>query len=781
MAATFVSAGVYIQEKDNSLYAPALAPTIIGIIGTATKGTENSATLITNEAQLIDTFGEPRTKDYGMHAAIEALKACRLVYFVRIAGAAATQGTISALDAGSAATPASIGPSANTQTFNLLAGSAESPTGTRTSVIRFNYDNGGGAQTDQDAELIGVQAFLTSGNAGAYNLNGIDGGNPVTLTVKVDGGITQTITFASTDAIIVGNGGFAALTAAGAAHVINSQIVDGEANYSGAGVTLRSDTYGSDSIIQVTGGNANDATLGFDFSLVAASSIGSNVGDLSAVTGAEVETEVELTGAVPGDILVDVSLTGAVTCKTSGTGAAMAIEIESALSTAVGASPLINLTPLDSTVNGSNAALAAATLSFTALTKGSHSSNISVRISASTALTGTVKLEVLYKSIVVETYDKLLKSTAATPITGSYALETAINSGITGVYDASAYITCASLATAGENPVAGTYTLTAGNDGDNWTSGTVVGTVSGTTRTGLQIFADPEQIYINLLACPGISYAAVISEMMSLCAARSDCLAIVDAPSGLSPAQVVAWHNGDSSVTVTVDQESRTETNSTTFNSSYAALYYPFVEIFDKYNEENILLPPSAVVLRSIAYTDEVSDPWFAPAGPNRSQTISVLDLEYSPTLGERDLMQLPANNVNPIANIASVGVTIMGQKTLQRAPTALDRVNVRRLLLVAEKLVAQSVLYLTFEPNDAIMWRRFINLVTPVFDDIKARRGVYDFRIVADSSTTTDTLINQNTFLGKIFLQPTKAAEKLIVSFALVPTGANFDEYAQA
>jgi phage tail sheath protein FI len=779
MAATFVSAGVYIQEKDNSLYAPALAPTIIGIVGTATRGTENTATLITNESQLIDTFGEPQTTDFGLHAAIEALKACRLVYFVRIAGAAATQGTISVLDAGSAATAASIGPSANVSPFNLLVGSVESPTGTRTNTIRFNYDNGGGAQTDQDVTIVGVQALVTSGNAGAYNLNAIDGGNPVLLTLKVDGGITQTITFASTDAIIVANGGFSALTAAGAAHVINSQILEAEANYSGAGVLLRSDTYGSASIIQVTGGTANDLTNGFNYSTVAQTSVGNDCTDLSAVTAAEIETEIEA-DQTP-DLLVDVGLTGTVTVKTANTGAAMAIEIESVLSTAVGASPLINWTPLDSTVNGTNAAAAASTCSFTALTKGSHSANIKVRITASTAIVGTIKVEILYKDVVVETFDKLLKSTAATPITGSYALETAITSGITGVYDASEYVNCVSTATAGENPVPGTYTLSTGNNGANWTSGTVVGTVSGTTRTGLQIFADPEQIYVNLLACPGISYAAVISEMLSICAARADCLAIIDCPQSLSPAQVTAWHNGDSSITVTVDQESRTETNSTTFNSSYGALYYPFVEIFDKYNEENILLPPSAVVLRSIAYTDSVADPWFAPAGPNRSQTISVLDLEYSPTLGERDLMQLPANNVNPIANIASVGVTIMGQKTLQRAPTALDRVNVRRLLLQAEKMIAQAVLYLTFEPNDAVMWRRFINLVTPVFDDIKARRGVYDFRIVADSSTTTDTLINQNTFLGKIFLQPTKAAEKLIVSFNLVPTGANFEEYAQA
>ena len=783
MAATFVSAGVYVQEKDNSLYAPALAPTIIGIVGTATKGPLDTATLVTNTGQLVDIFGEPRTKDYGMHAAIETLKACRLVYFVRIAGAAKTKGAYTVMDDGSGATSASIGPSSNGETFNLLLGSTEAPTGTRTNTMRISYDNGAGVVV-LDMDFEGVQADVDSVLAGPYNLNAIAAGAATTLTVKVDGGITQTITFDIADPIIVANGGYAALTAAGAAHVINDQIIGGEASYSGAGVKILSDTFGSDSIIQVTGGTANVVINGFDFPVVAETSVGNDVGDLSAVLGSELETVIEADGLAA--LVVTESLTGAITIETATTGAAKTIEIVSASSPAVGASPLINLTPLDAVQTGSNAAAAANTVTFTALTYGSHSANISVRITDSDALDDTVKLEVLYKDVVVEQYDKLYKS--PTPVTGGYVLLTAINSGIAGVYDPSEYIVASDAATTGENPAEGTYDLTTGNDGDDWTSGTVVGTVAGTTRTGMQIFADPEQIYINLLATPGISYAAVISEGMSLCAERADCLYVADCPIGLSPAQVVAWHNGDNTITVTVDQEDRTETNSTTFNSSFACLYYPFVQIFDNYNptggddlDGKIWVPPSVVVLRTMAYTDEVADPWFAPAGPNRTQSVSVLDLEYSPTLGERDLMQLPGNNVNPIAAISGVGVTIMGQKTLQRAPTALDRVNVRRLLLQAEKLVAQSVFFLTFEPNDSIMWRRFINLVTPVFEDIKSRRGLYDFRIVADSSTTTDLLINQNTFLGKIFLQPTKAAEKLIVSFNLVPTGANFEEYAQA
>lgn len=777
MAATFVSAGVYIQEKDNSLYAPALAPTIIGIIGTATKGPLNTATLVTNEGQLIETFGDPQAKDLGMHAAIEALKACRLVYFVRIAGAALTSGSVSVNDAGSSATTASIGPSANTQNFNLMSGSTEAPHGTRTATFRITYDDGGGVLTINPT-IVGVQAHSDSVLAGPYNLNAIDAGNPTYLTLQIDGGVVQTITFAAADPIIVANGGYGALTAVGAAHVINSQLADGYALYGVGGVLLYSDVYGSDSIVQVTGGNANVIVNGFDFDTTAKTSAGNTCGNLTAVHASEVETAIELPAVA--DIACDVGLTGTVTFHTVTTGAAKSIKIVSASSSAIGASPLINLTPLDVDVLGTNAGAAAPTISFTALTGGSHSANISVRISDSTALTGTKKVEILYKDVVVETFDKLYKS--PTPVTGGYAMVTTINNGdTTAGFDASEYVTATSLAALGENPVNGTYDLTTGANGDNWTAGTVVGTISGTTRTGMQIFRDPEQIYINVLATPGMSWNSIISEGLDICTDRADCIYIADCPIGLSPADAVKWHNGDASVTATVDQEARTQTNSTQFNSSYGALYYPFVQVFDAFTDDDIWLPPSAIALRTIAFTDEVADPWFAPAGPNRTQATSVLDLEYSATLGERDLMQMTGNNINPIAAISGVGVVIMGQKTMQKATTALDRVNVRRLLLQAEKLVAQSVFFLTFEQNDSVMWRRFVNLVSPIFDDIKSRRGLYDFRIVADSSTTTDTLINQNTFLGKIFLQPTKSAEKLIVSFNLVPTGANFDEYAQS
>ena len=767
-----ISPGVIILEQDNSLYAPALSPTSLGFIGTATKGALDEATLITNEGQLTEIFGIPRSKDLGMHSAAEALKAGRILWFVRIAGPARTTGQVDVLDDGSAPTAASIGPSSNGEPYDLVAASTEAPAGTRTIDIDLNYDNGGGP-TNLVVTFTATQADAdNSPGAATYDLDSIDSGNPVFLTVAIDGNPVQTITFASTDPLITA---FTAVTPAEIANVINDQLLGGMASFSGNVITIASDVFGSGSSVQVTGGNANTVLA---FTTVLQSGSG-DVADLAAVTGAEIKTRIE--AAAGGDLVVNVGLSGEITLQTATTGLAKTIEIVSATSPMVGAAPLVNLTPLDTTVTGTDTSAAQNTLRFSAQSVGSHSSDISVRISDSSALAGTKKIDILFRGIIFETFDKLSKGAV---VSGSLDLIDTINNGnSTAGVSASELVTVSDLNVLAVDPANTTtpVALSAGNNGDDWTPGTVIGTTVGGVSTGMQIFRDPDNIFVNVLATPGISYSAVIAEGIDICETRGDCLYLIDAPQALTAQEIVDWHNGDSSIVAIVDQENRTDTNSITFNSSYSAIYAPFIKVYDKYNDQDIFIPPSALLARTIAHTDNVADPWFAPAGPNRTQKSSALALETKFTAGEQDLMQQPGHNVNPIRDIVGNGITIMGQKTSQRASTALDRVNVRRMLLAVERIIAQAVFFLLFEQNDAIMWRRFINLVQPTLDDVKNRRGLIDFRVLADSSTTTATLIDQNTFQGLIFLKPTKAAEKLIVPFNLVPTGANFDEFVQA
>lgn len=285
--------------------------------------------------------------------------------------------------------------------------------------------------------------------------------------------------------------------------------------------------------------------------------------------------------------------------------------------------------------------------------------------------------------------------------------------------------------------------------------------------TGLQLFSSPAAVDVNLLAAPGWSDAAVVNGLITIAETRADCMAIIDPPTDLRPSEVVDWHNGAG--TYSGDHAA--------FNSSYAALYYPWVKIYDVYNAQYIYSPPSGHALAVYAYTDNTTESWFAPAGMNRGRVISGIDVAYGATPGEMDLLYGDGNAVNPIARFNPDGLVVWGQRTLQRAPTALDRVNVRRLLLYLRKVISTAVNYLVFEPNDEKTWRLFGHLVIPFLNDVTQRRGLYDFRFQCDETTNTPAVIDRNEMHARIFLKPVKAAEFIQVDLVITATGANFDE----
>ena len=299
-----------------------------------------------------------------------------------------------------------------------------------------------------------------------------------------------------------------------------------------------------------------------------------------------------------------------------------------------------------------------------------------------------------------------------------------------------------------------------------------VGTINVATgaRSGLKVFEEVDTLDINLIAVPGETDAAAVrTALLSTAETRADCLAVIDPPFGLTPAKAVDFANGEGDYAA-----------DSSINSSYAALYWPWVKYYDGYNQENSWTPPSGWVLSQMAFNDRVADPWQAPAGLNRGRLSSALSIELTTSLGERELLYGNGNVVNPIVDFANDGITIWGQKTTQRIASALDRVNVRRMMLYAEKVIATSIRFLVFEPNDPITWRRFIGVVTPVLEGIKARRGITKFQVICDSSTNTETLINQNVMKGIILIQPTKTAEVLSIDFTLLATGAQFQEFTQ-
>jgi phage tail sheath protein FI len=388
------------------------------------------------------------------------------------------------------------------------------------------------------------------------------------------------------------------------------------------------------------------------------------------------------------------------------------------------------------------------TIKVSAVSKGTWADGIVVLTTSGTS--SGVKLTVKEGDYAVETWDNVTRANCATACAGSK------------------YITLETVP-AGVEPTSGqTITLSGGDDGlTALNDADYVGTITDDTYTGLQCFSNAEIIDLNIVAVPGVSSAAVVNALLELCRVRQDCMALVDPPYGLTSQNVVKWHNG---VAPYDDHQA--------YNSNYGALQWPWHEIYDPYTAAKVWVAPSGPTAAIYAYSDYTTEVWFAPAGLTRGRVLNSLTLETSPSLGQRDLLQGNQNAVNPFVNFSKDGITLWGQRTLQRAPTALDRVNVRRLLLYTEKVLATAAKYLVFEPNDPVTWRRFVGLATEVLAPVKNRRGLYDFRIICDESTNPPDVIDQNKMVGKCLLKPVKAAEVIQLDWTILSTGAEFTEY---
>ena len=311
------------------------------------------------------------------------------------------------------------------------------------------------------------------------------------------------------------------------------------------------------------------------------------------------------------------------------------------------------------------------------------------------------------------------------------------------------------------------YTLTGGTDGvptspDDQDS-LIIG--SYTAGSGLFAFSDPEQVDIDLLAVPGNSSTSVIVGMFDLCQNyRQDCLAIVDPPPDLTPTEVAQWSNG-----MMPYQTER-------LNSDYGALYWPWVVIRDYYNKVDVTVPPSGAVLATIAYSDSISFPWYAPAGLTRGIVPGIKDVVAIPTGPERDAMYGNRNAINPIVIYPDPNITgfvIWGQKTLQRAVSALDRINVRRMLFYIEKQIRLLAKNILFEPNTEAVRTNFVSLCAGVLNNVKINNGIYDYFIKCDTELNTPDVIDRNELRARIGVQPTRAIEFIFIEFSLHRTGS--------
>ena len=241
-----------------------------------------------------------------------------------------------------------------------------------------------------------------------------------------------------------------------------------------------------------------------------------------------------------------------------------------------------------------------------------------------------------------------------------------------------------------------------------------------------------------------------------MCESRGDCFLVIDP---------VAY--GAALTSATTQAETR--------DTNYAAVYWPWIKIPDVDLGKNVWVPVGTMVPGVYAFNDKVAAPWFAPAGLNRGGIDIAVQTERKLTHANRDTLY--ESSVNPIATFPNSGVVVFGQKTLQKKASALDRVNVRRLLIAAKKFIASTTKYLVFENNTAATRNRFLSIANPYFENIQQRQGLYAFKVVMDETTNTPDVIDRNEMRGQIFLQPAKTAEFIIVDFNILPTGASFPE----
>ena len=273
--------------------------------------------------------------------------------------------------------------------------------------------------------------------------------------------------------------------------------------------------------------------------------------------------------------------------------------------------------------------------------------------------------------------------------------------------------------------------------------------------------SNQDEFDINLLVTPGLSldlHRNVINRGVDLCETREDTFYILDA---------VGAANQPGRVDDAVDQVA-------TLDSNYAATYYPWVKVIDPATNRIMPFPPSAVMPAVYASNDKVSAEWFAPAGLNRGGIEKAVGVMDRLNFAERDTLY--EGKVNPIAAFPGQGIVAFGQKTLQRRSSALDRVNVRRLMIALKKFIASTARFLIFEQNVTATRNRFLGIVNPYLESVQQRNGLYAYRVVMDESNNTPDLIDRNILYGQVFLQPAKAIEFVILDFNLTPTGASFD-----
>ena len=762
MAEKIISPGVFTNEIDQSFLPAAIGDIGAAVVGPTVKGPILVPTVVNNFAEFERTFGvvvESGSKSYQFltsHTAREYLKNGGPLTVVRVADGNFTRATASISKAGNEV--AGVGAS----------GSIKFATGFGVTAAGFN--------NILEFDIVGAPSFRFE-----YKLGGSSEDMPAIGTANhVDGNV---ITRA------VGTGS----NLAGAINEMVNAI-----NLTNVSSSLSASNL-SDTHLVVSSSDGTAITQVLSQSVADDPDTDPDEGNLSAFLNAA--GLVPLSGEAGSTF--DTSAVGSTLMVLEALGDGPIMNSSSSLGTNQLLTPLKSSATNDQLVSGHY---------------GGRADNIRYEISAKNNAKGTFTLlirqgnDTINKKQILETHANLtldendsqnfvlarigdakfeLKSEAGVSFlepTGSYANRSAyvriksLNTTMNDYLDANGEVAnpelSASLPATGSGSYGGSFsggsngtvvhpfkfyeTITAGNSqGINMATSATAG--SGGYRKALSLLANADEYDFNLLLLPGVidrfggtNHNKIITDAINMCEARGDAFLIVD--------------NVTKGTSIT-DAKNNTEAR----NTSYAAAYYPWIQVQDVAVGTTRFVPPSVVLAGVYAFNDKVAHPWFAPAGLNRGGIDSAIQATRKLTNSMRD--DLYESNVNPIATFPGQGVSVFGQKTMQKKASALDRVNVRRLLINVKKFIASTSRFLVFEQNNAATRGRFLNIVNPFLEQVQSNSGLNAFRVVMDESNNTPDVVDRNILFGQLFLQPTRTAEFIVLDFTIQPTGASFPE----
>lgn len=714
----YSSPGVYTIEKDISEFSPSVNTSIVGIVGFASKGPVNKATLITDQASLIRTFGQPSEAINGqaLEGALEILEQTNVLYFVRCADTDAVDASAT-VSIGSCPAIAVSGQADNLGrnrfgiekpvTFRIQVKDSEG-------IAKFTDNAGQGkdyvvnvpnARSQSEALRSVIGGALDADMVGVFNNGSFD--SELGLSGAIVGGFAGS--GASLHVSACSGTSFDAANGASILSIINP--ASGATAFGISGTLASSVEIGGSQIISTGTNSINYLVQSLD------PGAGYNGGTRSNGDTSGNSITLNSLGSQNFSVVVNEDGVSLETFKASLVASGAFLE------------DVINTgeTNLVSRVIKGNIFKDDADASVTAL---SHFSDLLG------ALT-TGPFEVTFRH-----------GAGLTNVETHTSLQAGRFSKL--------------VATAAANLAGGTNGIPA-SETDRGT--VIIGDASQDPKTGMQALDDPV-LNIGTALVPGINSERVQNALITLAESTQNFMALIAPPYAVGTVQdAIDWSNG---------QAATTDSRTTAINSSYAAIYWPWVKVFSTFDGLDRFYDPTIFAARQMAFTDAVSDTWFAPAGFQRGRLTKPTEVEVKLNQGDRDSMYSGGNVINPIVAFPQQGLTIFGQRTAQREASALDRINVRRLMIYVRKVILASTQRFVFEPNDEFTWSQIEGVVNPFLDDIRRRRGITEFRVVCDETTNTPLRVDRNELWTRVLLKPTKTAEVIVFEINLTNQSAD-------